>query len=82
LTKALSVEILEMAEEKGIAERTLCRAKSKLGIICIKHNGKWYWEWPIDIEVIFPEHHEDCQNYNVTPIENSKLPPYQGCVAI
>jgi len=78
----LSVELLEMAEEKGIAERTLYRAKNELGVISIKRNNAWYWEWPIDIEVTFPERNEGCQDralatltalpdFNAASVENT-----------
>ena len=39
---AAAVDIMEMAEEQGISEKTLKRAKAELGVISVKRNGKWY----------------------------------------
>lgn len=35
--------IMELAEEKGIAEKTLRNAKEALGIISKRVNNQWYW---------------------------------------
>ena len=40
---------MQMAEAQGISVKTLNRAKSALGVISIKRDGKWYWELPIDV---------------------------------
>ena len=47
---APAVDMIERAEELGISEKTLKRAKSALGVISVKRNGKWYWEMPIEVE--------------------------------
>ena len=54
-----AVEIMQMAEDQGISVKTLNRAKSALGVISIKRDGKWFWELPIDVEytVVEPEDH-------------------------
>ena len=38
-----AVEIMLKAEEQGISEKTLKRAKSALGVISIKRGGQWFW---------------------------------------
>ena len=43
-----SADILELAEEQGISEKTLQRAKSALGVYSHKINGIWHWELPIE----------------------------------
>ena len=52
LTKGMmqSEELLKIANEKGISEKTLKRAKVSLGVMHGKPDGaaKWYW--------MFPEH--------------------------
>jgi hypothetical protein len=50
-----AIEIMEIAEEQGISERTLKRAKSALGVLSEKRNGQWFWSLPV--EVAF----EECQ---------------------
>ena len=45
-----SVDVMEMAEIQGISEKTLKRAKSALGVVSIKQQGRWYWQIPIDVE--------------------------------
>ena len=44
----LKTEIEEAARANGIAERTLCRAKSELNISAEKkgQNGQWQWRLP------------------------------------
>jgi hypothetical protein len=44
----LKTEIEEAAKANGIAERTLCRAKSELSISAEKkgQNGQWQWRLP------------------------------------
>ena len=44
----LSADILQMAAVRGIAEKTLQRAKSELCVCSRKINGVWYWELPIE----------------------------------
>lgn len=46
----LAVDIMQLAEEQGISEKTLQRAKSALGVYSSKRNGRWYWELPIEGE--------------------------------
>ncbi len=36
--------LIEEAEEQGISERTLKKAKSNLSIRSVKKNGSWYWK--------------------------------------
>jgi hypothetical protein len=43
-----SAHILRMAHERGIAEKTLQRAKTELGVYSRKIYGAWYWELPIE----------------------------------
>lgn len=45
-----AVDIMLMAEEKGISEKTLKRAKSALGVISVSRGRHWYWEIPIEVE--------------------------------
>ena len=45
-----SADILDAAEEQGIAEKTLQRAKSDLGVYSRKTGDVWYWELPIEGE--------------------------------
>jgi hypothetical protein len=54
-----AVDIMQMAEEQGISEKTLQRAKSALGVYSSKRNGRWYWELPIEGE--YSEVYEDGQ---------------------
>jgi hypothetical protein len=56
----LSVDMEQMAEEQGISPKTMNRAKSALGVISVKRDGKWYWEIPID--VVYIEASEDSQD--------------------
>jgi hypothetical protein len=46
----LSVDMYQMAEEEGISEKTLNRAKKELCVISVKRNNSWYWELPIEVE--------------------------------
>ena len=43
-----SADILQMAQERGIAEKTLQRAKTELGVFSRKIDGVWCWELPIE----------------------------------
>ena len=52
-----SANILDMADERGIAEKTLQRAKSDLGVYSRKIDGVWCWELPIEAE--YTEVYED-----------------------
>ena len=52
-----SADILQMAQERGIAEKTLQRAKSEMGVFSRKIDGVWCWELPI--EGVFTEIFED-----------------------
>ena len=36
-------EIMELAEKKGIAEKTLRNAKEELGVKSKRVNNQWYW---------------------------------------
>jgi len=45
-----AVDIMLKAEEQGISEKTLKRAKSALGVISIKRGGQWFWDMPIEVE--------------------------------
>jgi hypothetical protein len=45
-----AAEIMLKAEEQGISEKTLKRAKSALGVISIKRGGQWFWDLPIEVE--------------------------------
>jgi len=47
----LAVEIMQKAEDQGISEKTLNRAKSALGVISVKRGGQWFWEMPFEIVV-------------------------------
>jgi hypothetical protein len=46
----LKTEIEEAAEANSISEKTLRRAKEKLGVVAYKDrskaDGKWYWQLP------------------------------------
>jgi hypothetical protein len=43
-----AVQIIKTAEERGISEKTLKRAKSELGVISVKRGGQWFWEMPYE----------------------------------
>jgi hypothetical protein len=45
-----AADMEQMAEEQGISPKTIQRAKSALGVISVKHGGRWYWEIPIEVE--------------------------------
>jgi KaiC/GvpD/RAD55 family RecA-like ATPase len=45
-----AVEIMEMAKDNDISEKTLNRAKTDLGVQSSKRHDGWYWELPIDVE--------------------------------
>ena len=47
-----SADIWELAEDKGIAEKTLRRAKSALGAISRQIDNVWHWELPIDADYV------------------------------
>ncbi|MDR2978266.1 MAG: AAA family ATPase [Rickettsiales bacterium] len=44
--KITASELYEICKVAGIGSRTVESAKSMLGIKSIKHQGKWYWEFP------------------------------------
>jgi hypothetical protein len=48
--KILSTEVLELAADNGISEKTLYRAKKKLGVVSDKQDGQWYWSLDCDEE--------------------------------
>jgi len=58
-----SADILEMAEDQGISEKTLYRAKSELGVISVKLGGVWHWELPIEATCteVFEGGHQNAQ---------------------
>ena len=45
-----AVDIMLKAEEQGISEKTLKRAKSALGVVSVKRGGQWFWDMPIEVE--------------------------------
>ncbi|MDR3013015.1 MAG: AAA family ATPase, partial [Chitinispirillales bacterium] len=45
-----AADMEQLAEEQGISQKTLNRAKSALGVISVKRGEKWYWELPINVE--------------------------------
>jgi len=47
-----ATEVFRQAEEKGISDTTLNRAKKAMGVHSFKNNGKWYWELPIEGEYV------------------------------
>jgi len=49
-TAVAAADIIQAAEEQGISEKTLKRAKSELGVISVKKNGRWFWQMPIEVE--------------------------------
>jgi len=55
-----AVEIMCMAEEQGISQKTLQRAKASLGVISLKRHGQWFWD--ILIDAIYSECREDSQD--------------------
>ncbi|MDL2231967.1 AAA family ATPase [Ruminococcaceae bacterium OttesenSCG-928-L11] len=67
-----AVEIMQAAEEQGISPKTLNRAKSALGVISIKRQGKWFWDLPIDVAYTVCEedgqHSQDGQHPPVTSL--------------
>jgi hypothetical protein len=66
-----SADILELATERGITEKTLQRAKSDLCVYSRKVDGVWYWELPIEgvfAEVVDNEHGQNYQDGHCTPM--------------
>lgn len=51
-----AVDMMQMAEERGISPKTLNRAKSALGVLSVKRQGQWFWELPITVD------YEVCQD--------------------
>ena len=45
-----AVDVLRMAKEQGISEKTLRRAKSALGVTSPKRENQYFWELPIVVE--------------------------------
>jgi len=45
-----AADIIKLAEKHGISEKTLNRAKTKLGVFSVKYGEHWIWEFPIDGE--------------------------------
>ena len=71
-----AVDIMLKAEEQGISEKTLKRAKSVLGVISTKRGGKWFWDIPIDVAytVCEEEGHEGGQEGHA-PVTSLTLLP-------
>jgi len=55
-----SVDMYQMAEERGISSKTLNRAKDAMGVRPVKIKDRWYWELPIDGE--FTEYSDNQQS--------------------
>ncbi|MDL2232381.1 AAA family ATPase [Ruminococcaceae bacterium OttesenSCG-928-L11] len=74
-----AVEIMQAAEEQGISPKTLNRAKSALGVISIKRQGKWFWELPIDVEYTVcdedGQHGQDSQHSQHPPVTSLAILP-------
>jgi len=45
-----ATEIMDMARDNDISQKTLNRAKTDLGVISNKRHDGWYWELPIEVE--------------------------------
>jgi hypothetical protein len=43
-----SAEVYSLAEDEGISERTLKRAKADLGVKAYQRDREWWWELPAD----------------------------------
>ena len=56
--EVLADKIFEMADAQNISERTLNRAKAKLGIRSLRKNSKWYWGMDLTQK-------QDCQQINL-----------------
>jgi len=66
-----SADILAWAATRGIADKTLQRAKSELGVCSRKVNGVWCWELPIEgvlYEVSQDGKSQDSQDGHCTPL--------------
>lgn len=75
-----AVEIMLKAEEQGISEKTLKRAKSVLGVISIKRGGQWYWDMPIeaDFTEVFHEEGQEGHASVVAPLTLLPARPADG----
>ena len=47
---APSADVKKKAEEWGISEKTLNRAKAALGVISARRGGHWHWVYLVDVE--------------------------------
>jgi hypothetical protein len=65
-----AMEIMEAAEEQGISQKTLNRAKTGLGVISVKRGTQWYWQLPIDADYVVYDcdDSQDGQDSNVTAL--------------
>jgi len=79
-----AADIMQMAEEQGISQKTLHRAKDALGVISVKQGAKWFWVLPIEVEYTevsqdgqhSQEHHsEDSHGNNVTTLTALSILP-------
>jgi hypothetical protein len=68
--EAPAMEIMEAAEEQGISQKTLNRAKTGLGVISVKRGTGWYWQLPIDADYVVYDcdDSQDGQDSNVTAL--------------
>jgi len=70
-----AVEIMQMAEERGISPKTLNRAKDALGVISVKRGRQWFWVLPIEAEYTVVnqdgQHSQGGQDYSCDGQENT-----------
>lgn len=59
-----SADILEMAAVRGIAEKTLQRAKTDLGVSSRKIGGAWCWELPLEAEYTEVAERDNCNQHS------------------
>jgi RecA/RadA recombinase len=73
-----AIDVISAAEDQGISQKTLNRAKSALGVISTKCGGQWYWQIPIEADVVYAcedgQDSQDRQDSVVTALTPSSSP--------
>ena len=67
-----AADVMQTAEEQGIAAKTLQRAKAAMGVYSYKRDGRWFWELPIEGECSevcdTPQESQDGQNAHMSAL--------------
>lgn len=83
-----SAQIFKLADERGIAERTLKRAKEQLGVRAKKHGigegSRWFWSLADENgyeEGQWPSSKDDKESHTGTDgrLQSVPLAPFEGC---